>query len=163
MGPALVARQSPLALFWLALVAQLLPQCVDLALHGAVAHAAEGHDRGAFVTTPVAYKGKVYSVSGVQSRQAGMVTCLDPVTGTTHWEGKLTQDRKEFFSSPVIADGKLYHARIDGKVFVAQIEPDFKVLSVNDMDEPIIAAPVPVGNHILIRGADTLFCVAPPK
>jgi outer membrane protein assembly factor BamB len=120
-------------------------------------------DRGAFVTTPVAYKGKVYSVSGVQSRQAGMVTCLDPATGTTHWEGKLQEDRVEFFSSPVIADDKLYHARIDGKVFVAQVEPEFKVLSVNDMGEPIVAAPVPVGNHILIRGFDTLFCVAPPK
>ena len=121
-------------------------------------------DRGTFVTTPVAYNNKVYIVAGVQSRNSGTVTCLNPANGETIWEGQLQSDRpQEFYSSPVIADGKLYHARIDGTVFVAQVEPEFKVLSANPMGETIIAAPVPVNDHILIRGINTLFCVAPPK
>jgi outer membrane protein assembly factor BamB len=121
-------------------------------------------DVGTFVTTPVAYKDKVYIVGGVQSRKSGTVTCLNPATGETIWEGQLQSDRpSEFYSSPVIADGKLYHARIDGTVYVAQIEPEFKLLSENPMGETIIAAPVPVADHILIRGTNTLFCVAPPK
>jgi outer membrane protein assembly factor BamB len=121
-------------------------------------------DLGTFVTTPVAYKGKVYIVGGVQSRASGLVTCLNPDTGETIWQGQLQSDRpQEFYSSPVIADGKLYHARIDGTVYVAQIEPEFKVLAENPMGETIIAAPVPVGDHILIRGTNSLFCVAPPK
>lgn len=120
-------------------------------------------DRGTFVTTPVAHNGKVYIVEGVQNRRHGRVICLDPATGKTVWEGELQKGGGEFYSSPVIADGKLYVARIDGTVFVAQIDGGFKVLAQNRMGEKIIAAPVPVANHILIRGERHLFCVAPPR
>ena len=85
------------------------------------------------------------------------------LSGKTLWEGALQQRGGEFYSSPVIAGGKLYVARIDGTVFVAQVEGGFKILSENPMGERIIAAPVPVANHILIRGERTLFCIAPPK
>ena len=60
--------------------------------------------------------------------------------------------------APTIADGKLYAPREDGVVFVAKIDGKFEVLSENDLGERTIAAPVPAGNRLLIRGERHLMC-----
>ena len=65
-----------------------------------------------------------------------------------------------FYSSPLIAGGKLYAAREDGVVFVARVEDKFELLAENKMDERVIASPVPASNRLLIRGEQHLFCVA---
>jgi hypothetical protein len=63
----------------------------------------------------------------------------------------------------LIAGGKLYAAREDGMVFVAEVGADrFKLLAENDMAQPVIGSPVPVSNCILIRGEHHLFCFASP-
>ncbi|MSU66762.1 MAG: Pyrrolo-quinoline quinone [Opitutus sp.] len=114
-------------------------------------------DTGTFVPTPAEYKGKVYLV-----RDRGEVECIDPVTGKTEWSGQLPKSGSSYYSSPTIADGKVYAAREDGVVFVARVDGKFELLSENHMGERIIAAPVPVGNRLLLRGEKTLFCIAAP-
>ncbi len=116
-------------------------------------------DTGSFVPSPAVYQGRVYIV-----RDRGEVECIDPATGSTLWTGALPKGRASYYASPVIAGGYLYAAREDGTVFVAEVtNGEFKLLSENDMDEPIIGSPVPVSNCILIRGEDHLFCLASPK
>ena len=112
-------------------------------------------DFSTFVPTPAAYQGKVYLVG-----DHGRVTCLDPETGETHWSGSFGRSRAKFYASPLIAGEKLYAAREDGMVFVADIEGEFKVLAEIDMGESIIASPVPAANRLLIRSTETLFCIA---
>lgn len=114
-------------------------------------------DTGTFVPSPCVYKGQVYLV-----RDRGEVECIDPATGKTAWTGAMPKGSAAYYSSPSAADGKLYAAREDGVVFVAQIEGGFKVLSENDMGERVIAAPVPVANRLLIRGEKHLFCIGKP-
>jgi outer membrane protein assembly factor BamB len=111
-------------------------------------------DVGTFVPTPVAYKGKVYLV-----RDRGEVDCIEPGTGKTVWSDAFPKGSSSFFSSPLIAGGKLYAAREDGVVFVANIENKFELLSENKMDERVIASPVPVSNRLFIRGEQHLFCI----
>jgi outer membrane protein assembly factor BamB len=111
-------------------------------------------DTGTFVPTPAAYKGKVYLV-----RDRGEVECIDPATGKTIWKGELPKNSASYYSSPALADGKLYAAREDGVVFVARVEGKFEVLGENIMGERIIASPVPVANRLLLRGEKHLFCV----
>lgn len=111
-------------------------------------------DLGTFVPTPIAYGGKVYLVG-----DHGLVTCIDPETGKTVWSDTFGKNRAKFYASPLIADGKLYAPREDGVVFVAGVQDGFKLLAENDMDESIIASPVPTSNRLLIRGIDHLFCV----
>jgi outer membrane protein assembly factor BamB len=65
-----------------------------------------------------------------------------------------------YFASPVIAGGKLYAAREDGVVFVAQVQDKFEVLAENRMGEQVIASPVAVANRLFIRGEHHLFCIA---
>ena len=96
------------------------------------------------------------------TRCAGGVNgATNPKSGETLWKGQLPKNRASYYSSPSIAEGKIYSAREDGTVFVAQIGGGFKLLSENDMGERIIASPVPVNNRLLLRGEKHLFCIKP--
>lgn len=112
-------------------------------------------DLGVFVAALAAYDGRVYLL-----RHRGEVVCLDPVTGKTLWSESLPRTSAPYYSSPVIANGVLYAAREDGVVFAAKVGEKFELLGENPMGERIIAAPVPVGNRLLIRGDNHLFCLA---
>lgn len=114
----------------------------------------ERDDIGVFVTAPAAADGRVYLL-----RHRGEVTCLDPQTGKTQWTGVLPRTAAPYYASPVIAGGKLYAAREDGVVFVARVGEKFELVSENPMGERIIATPVPIPGHLLLRGDQHLFCI----
>ncbi len=112
-------------------------------------------DVGTFVPTPAEYKGRVYLV-----RDRGEVDCIDSASGQTIWSAAFPRSKSAFYSSPLIAGGNLYAAREDGVIFVANVEDKFELLAENDMQEQVIASPVPASNRLLIRGERHLFCVA---
>ena len=119
-------------------------------------HVWKRDDLGTFVPTPAVHKGRV-----ILLRDRGEVACIDPATGETVWESRLPKHRANFYASPLVAGDKLYAAREDGTVFVANIAGNkLDVLAENEMGESIIGSPVPVANRLLIRGAKHLFCVA---
>lgn len=111
-------------------------------------------DIGTFVPTPASADGRVYIVG-----DKGTVTCLDPRSGKTIWQGSFPKNRNKFYASPLIAGGRLYAVREDGVVMVADIRDGFQLLAENDMEEPIIASPVPLENGLLIRGVRTLYYI----
>jgi len=115
-------------------------------------------DTGSFVSTPAEYHGRIYLLRD-HGLERGVVECIDPVSGKSLWRGEFPKGSPEYYSSPVVAGGKLYAAREDGVVFVARIEGEFELLAQNDMGEQIIASPVPVNNRLLIRGEKHLFCI----
>jgi outer membrane protein assembly factor BamB len=114
-------------------------------------------DIGVFVTSPAAFKGRVYLL-----RHRGGVVCLDPATGKTLWTEAFPEHRSPYYSSPVIANGALYAAREDGTVFAAAVGDKFQLLGENPMGERIVASLVPASNRLLIRGDRHLFCVGAP-
>jgi outer membrane protein assembly factor BamB len=111
-------------------------------------------DASTFVPSPAEYKGRVYLL-----RDRGEVECLDPATGKTLWSGEFPKTSSNFYSSPVIAGGKLYAVREDGAAFVADVEDKFELLAENKVDERVIASPVLVDNRVLIRGEKNLYCI----
>ncbi len=111
-------------------------------------------DTGTFVPTPAVDRGRVYVL-----RDHGELDCLDPATGQTLWQGAFPKSKASYYASPAIAGGKLYAARDDGVVFVAEVDGKLTVLAENSMGEQVIATPVPVANRLLIRGDNHLFCV----
>jgi outer membrane protein assembly factor BamB len=112
-------------------------------------------DTGTFVPTPALYQSRVYIV-----RDRGEVECLDPTTGKSLWSNAFPKASSSFYSSPVVASGKLYAAREDGVVFVANVDGKFELLAENNMGERVIASPVPVANRLFIRGEQHLFCIS---
>jgi outer membrane protein assembly factor BamB len=111
-------------------------------------------DIGTFVPSLAEYQGRVYLV-----RDRGQVECIDPTTGASIWTATLPTASASYYSSPLIANGRLYAAREDGVVFVASIQDQFELLSENKMGEPIIASPVPAGDRLFLRGYEHLFCI----
>jgi outer membrane protein assembly factor BamB len=109
---------------------------------------------GAFVPTPAVHEGRVYLLA-----DRGQITCIDPGSGETIWAETLPKHRSKYYASPTIAGERLYAAREDGTVFVVRINGGFKILSENPMGEKMIASPVPVAGHLLLRGEQSLFLV----
>lgn len=109
---------------------------------------------GTFVPTPSLKDGKVFIV-----RDGGDVLCADARTGETLWQDRFPKHRAKFYASPTIAGNRLYVPREDGVVFVADISDGFKLLAENEMGERLIASPVPIGNRLLIRGEEHLYCI----
>jgi outer membrane protein assembly factor BamB len=111
-------------------------------------------DAGSFVPTPAEYKGRIYLLS-----DRGGIDCLDPTTGKSIWSDAFPKASQNYYASPLVAGGKLYAAREDGTVFVADVEDGFKLLTENRLEDRTIASPVPMGNQLLFRGEANLYCV----
>lgn len=110
---------------------------------------------GADVPTPAALGKRFYNLN-----DKGEVSCHDVATGKTLWSGLLEKHRRNFSASPVLADGKLYCTREDGKTFVLAAGDEFKVLAANELtEEMVVATPVLVDGVILIRGLEHLYCI----
>jgi outer membrane protein assembly factor BamB len=111
---------------------------------------------GADVPTAVVHDGKVYALT-----DAGLVTCLDLVTGDEVWSANLPRNRNKYYASPVLAGDLLYCTREDGVVFVGRVSDEgFEQLAENSMGESIIATPVPIRGGLLLRGSEHLFWIA---
>ncbi len=107
------------------------------------------------VPTPAYYEGYLYVLNGVRK----VVSCFDPKTGEELWVGDLPDNRR-FWSSPVVADGKIYMVDEDGGVVVATADKKFKILSSGSFGgRPCKSSPVIAGGKLFIRTSEKLFCI----
>ena len=114
---------------------------------------------GPDVPTPAVFEGRVYVCT-----DKGEVTCLEAKTGKILFTGNtdLRARNPTFTSSPVVAGGLLYVTREDGKVFVLELRYPFRVIATNEIEkqkDPVVATPVFVDGHILIRTFSHLYCI----
>ena len=110
---------------------------------------------GPDVPTPAVADGKAYILS-----DKGVLTCLDIRTGNKLWSGQTEKHRHGFSSSPVLADGKIFITREDGKTFVLAQGNEFKILASNELDgTQTVASPVFVNGQILLRTDTRLYCI----
>ena len=110
------------------------------------------NDTGCFVPSPAIANGKVYIL-----RDRGEVHCIDPKTGKSEWEDAFPRASSSYYGSPTIAGNILYAPREDGVILIADIAKGFKFLGEYNMEERVIASPVPVNNQIIIRGEKNLL------
>jgi outer membrane protein assembly factor BamB len=119
-------------------------------------HSWKRSDVGTFVPTPTVHGDHVVVVG-----DQGELEALDAATGATAWKANLPKNRSKIYASPLMAGNKLYCVREDGIVFVGSVlNGQFKLEAENDMKESIIGTPVPLGDGILLRGKQSLFCVS---
>ena len=90
----------------------------------------------------------------------GEIECIDPATGKTIWSDALPKGRNSYYASPMIANGFLYAPREDGALFIASVKDDqFKLLSENELDDPVIGSPIAERDNVFIRGEKHLYCI----
>ena len=113
-------------------------------------------ENGPDVPTPAVSDGKTYLLS-----DKGVVTCIDIKSGTEIWSGITEKNRQAYSSSPILADGKIYVTREDGKTFVLAQGSEFKVLAANEITpSQTVATLVFVNGRILLRSDTDLYCFA---
>ena len=87
----------------------------------------------------------------------GIVHCLDANTGKVHWEH---DTRADLWSSPFVADGKMYIGTDDAMVLVFEHGKQKKLLAENEMDGRIRTAPVAVGSVLYVLTENKLYAIA---
>jgi outer membrane protein assembly factor BamB len=117
----------------------------------------ESADIASDCCTPLFYDGRLYVLDGLAKKT---VTCLDPKTGRTWWQGKLA-GRDTWWSSLTAADGRLYCISEAGQIAVIQAGGDeFKVLHETPIKEPPIRSSIAIaGRHLFVRTAENLYCI----
>jgi outer membrane protein assembly factor BamB len=108
----------------------------------------------AYVPSPIAVGDYLYLVS-----DAGLMTCLDAVTGERKYEGGRPPVPGSFFASPVAFDDKILLTSEDGDSFVIKAGPVHEVLATNSVGETVWASPAIAGGTIYIRGDRHLFAI----
>jgi outer membrane protein assembly factor BamB len=104
------------------------------------------------VSSPVATKDNLYLATSY-----GVVAAFDTQTGALRKEYELNT---EFYSSPVIAEGKIYLFSNDGKMHIFSANNDFNLISSFDTGEKTFATPAFTDGKIVVRTEKSIYCVA---
>jgi outer membrane protein assembly factor BamB len=105
-----------------------------------------------YIPSAILYGDYLYVMTG-----AGLLTCLDAVSGEVKYEGKRFPQPGQFTGAPVAVDGKLIVTSNDGDTYVVKAGPDFEVLATNSLGEPVFASLALAGGSVYIRSAGSLF------
>lgn len=103
------------------------------------------------VSSPVATKDNIYLATSY-----GVVAAFDTQTGELRKEHELNT---EFYSSPVIAEGKMYLFSNDGKMHIFSANNDFNLISSFDTGEKTFATPAFTDGKIVVRTEKSIYCV----
>ncbi len=104
--------------------------------------------------TPLFYQGHLFVLDGDRH----VVTRLKPESGEKVWQSKI-EVREPIWSSPTGADGRIYMISEAGTALVMDAQ-DGKVLSTIPMGEaPVRSTIVASHGQLLIRTAESLYCI----
>lgn len=114
-----------------------------------------GH-KGSNVSSPVIHDGHLYWMSDSQ----GVAFCANAETGKIIYEERLGR-AGQVYASAVLADGRVYYVCRDGRTFVVEASPKYKLLSVNELGDrsTFNASPAISGNRIFLRSDHHLYCL----
>lgn len=101
--------------------------------------------------SPVAHNGLLYLATSY-----GVVACYDTKTGEKQWEHDAGGG---FYSSPVIADGKLYVTDLRGTMYIFAASAEKNLLGTPKLGENTFATPAFSDGRIYLRGERSLFCI----
>jgi outer membrane protein assembly factor BamB len=105
-----------------------------------------------FCASPLYANGLIFTV-----KDGGIFSCLDAKSGELLKFGRLGAT-KNYYSSPVAGDGKIYAINEAGQLSVVSAAKDWRVLSTADFGEDAHATPALVGGKIYLRTAGHLYC-----
>ena len=86
----------------------------------------------------------------------GVVTCFHGKTGNVLWEHEFDEG---FYSSPILANDRVYIIDLSGAMQIFKMDDKFELLGASEIGEDVYATPAFVGNRVYIRGLMHLFCI----
>ncbi len=117
-------------------------------------------DKTADVPTPAYYNERLFIVNGARKE----LLCIDPKSGKALYYEDLEADSR-IWSSPTVADGKVYALTENGQVVIAAASDTFKVINRIDLGSsaPAKSSIAIADNRLFIRTADKLYCIGDTK
>ena len=112
---------------------------------------------GSNVSSPVYYQGHLY-----WTRDGSTVCCQNPATGKFVYRERLKPGPGRIWSSPVLADGKLYFVSQHKGTYVVAAKPKFELLAHNVFaaDDSRANASSAISNgQLLLRTDRNLYCI----
>ena len=88
---------------------------------------------------------------------AGLLTCVDAVTGKVQYESKRFPTPAHFAGAPVAFDGKILITSQDGDTYVLKAGPVHEILGTNSLGEGVTASLAIAGDSIYIRSEKNLY------
>ncbi len=111
-----------------------------------------------YVASPVCHDGVLYLVD-----DGGIFMSVDAADGSVLKRGRLKQGGRQFYASPVIADGKVFVVDTDGRLTVLQAGgADWQELSSTELGEPVFATPAICDGRLFVRTESKLYCFGAP-
>ncbi|GAB4152467.1 MAG: hypothetical protein Tsb009_28390 [Planctomycetaceae bacterium] len=117
---------------------------------------------GSNVVSPVYHDGHIYWVH----EGRGTAYCLDAKTGQTVYKKRLTPRPGLVYSSPTVADGKIYVVSQHKGTYVLKASPEFEQLARNEFSDDQArsnACPVVHNGQLLLRSDAYIYCVGKKK
>ncbi len=102
-------------------------------------------------SSPVCYNGLLFTATSY-----GVLACYDALTGEKKYEKEFDHG---FYSSPMIADGKLYIMDMDGVMHILRADASGTVLAEPELGEESFAVPAFADGAIYVRGWSNLYCI----
>ena len=102
-------------------------------------------------SSPVAYNGLLYTATSY-----GVLVCYDALTGEKKFEKEFNDG---FYSSPIIADGKLYILDMRGVTHILKADATGTIIAEPALGEKGYAVPAMADGMIYIRGDENLYCI----
>jgi outer membrane protein assembly factor BamB len=112
-----------------------------------------------YVPSPVLADGVLYFLKS----NSGILTAVDPKTGTPHYSNQRLDGVPNVFASPVAAKGRIYFPGREGTTIVVRSGPKYEVLARNTLEDGFDASPALVDNEMYLRGYKYLYALAPPS
>lgn len=106
-----------------------------------------------YVPTPLLYQGVYYMV-----KTGGIITSIDPATGSILKMGRSPGALGEYYASPVAADGKVFLANTEGKITVLKAGAEWEVLAVNEIGDEVSATPALSDGRVYVRTRSAMYC-----
>ena len=106
---------------------------------------------GRTVSTVAIHDGLLYA-----PELAGYLNCLDARTGKKHWEQDL---KTPTWSSPLVADGKVYMGTEEGSMFVFAHGKELKKPTKIDMDQALLSPPTAINGVLYVSNGNYLFAI----
>ncbi|HBE71465.1 MAG TPA: pyrrolo-quinoline quinone [Planctomycetaceae bacterium] len=112
-------------------------------------------DSGIQMASPTHCGGKLYFFE----RRRGVVSCVDAKSGRLEYKKRVNK-ATAFWASPWTDTNYLFALDATGNTHVIQPGPDFKVVSVNRLDQQAWGTPAISNGRIFLRTVDHLYCIA---
>jgi len=104
------------------------------------------------VPSPVASDGLL-----ILATNYGVLVCYDAKTGTKYWEREFNNS---FFSSPVIADNKIYVTDVSGQTHILKLSKTLELIAEPKLADQVTATPAFANGRIYMRSESSyIYCI----